>query len=52
MNDTVQAVVVTLVALAALVVLLRPLFSRKTPPTKPGGCSACADGPTRTTRDA
>lgn len=46
MNETVQAVVVTLVALAALLILLRPIFSRhrKSSSSKAGGCSNCAEG--------
>lgn len=42
MGDTVQVLVVTVVALAALLVLIRPLFAREKPVSKPGGsCGNC-----------
>ena len=46
MSETFQAVVVTLVALAALLILLRPIFGRdrKSSSSKAGGCSNCAAG--------
>jgi len=43
MNDTVQIVIVTFVALAALAVLVRPLFARgKTAAPGNDGCGGCA----------
>jgi hypothetical protein len=51
MNDTLQVVIVTLVALAALIVLLRPLFAReKSGPSKAGGCANCASAPQQPAR--
>jgi hypothetical protein len=45
MSDAVQVVIVTLVALAALVVLVRPMFvSGKTAPRAGGSCGGCAAG--------
>lgn len=42
-NDTVQVLVVSVIALAALLVLIRPLFARERPTAKAGGgCSNCA----------
>ena len=43
MGDAVQVLVVTVVALAALLVLIRPLFAREKPASKAGGsCGNCA----------
>jgi hypothetical protein len=42
-NDTVQVLVVSVIALAALLVLIRPLFAREKATSKPGGsCANCA----------
>jgi hypothetical protein len=45
MSDTLQVVIVTVVALAALLVLLRPLVARGKPRSKAGGCANCAATP-------
>jgi len=45
MGETFQAVVVTAVAAGALLVLIRPLFARRRPAQKPGGCASCASAP-------
>lgn len=50
MSETVQMVLVTLVAVAALVVLVRPLFARSSPGSKARGCSNCSSAPAPTRR--
>jgi hypothetical protein len=42
MTETLQAVVVSFVALAALLVLLRPILRRKPPASGAGGCANCS----------
>ena len=42
MTETLQIIVVSLVALAALFVLLRPLLRRKPPSSGSGGCANCS----------
>jgi hypothetical protein len=45
MMDTVEVVLVTLVAVAALLMLVRQYFPRRSPNTPAPGCSNCASAP-------